>query len=123
MEKQALETIKKKLEEKKKQLEQELGSFTTKDENIPDNYRSNFPQFGDDEDENASEVAAYSDNLSLEHTLEKQLRDVNKALKQIADGTYGVCKHCGNEIEEGRLMARPVSTSCVSCKKKLKGEG
>jgi len=122
MDKKTLETIKVNLEEEKAKLEKELGGFTQKDSNIDDNYKSKFPNFGNDDDENANEVAEYSDRLSLEHTLEKQLRDVNKAMANIKDGSYGVCKHCGNKIEEGRLKIRPTSTSCVSCKKRLKGE-
>lgn len=122
MDKQTLETIKEKLEKEKEKLEKELGSFAEKDTIIKDNYRSKFPEFGDKEDDNAAEVATYSDRLSLEYTLEKQLRDVNKALVNITKGGYGVCKHCGHPIEEERLKIRPTSSSCVSCKKRLKGE-
>lgn len=122
MDPKTLETIKKNLEEEKAQLEKDLANFTHKDSAIKDNYKSDFPKFGDDEDENAAEVAEYSDRLSIEHTLEKQLRDVNKALESIAKGKYGICIHCGNPIEEGRLKIRPTSSSCVECKKKLKGE-
>ncbi len=122
MDKKILSEIKNNLEEEKKRLEKELGSFTTKDSVIKDNYNSDFPEFGNDEDENANEVAEYSDRLSLEHTLEKQLQDVNKALESINKNQYGICKHCGNPIDEQRLKIRPTSTSCVECKKKLKGE-
>ena len=54
--------------------------------------------------------------------LEKELRDVNKSLDRITKDKYGICNHCGNPIEEERLKIRPTSSSCVSCKKKLKGE-
>lgn len=122
MNKKTLATVKAKLEEEKKRLENELADFTKKDTGIADDYRSQFPEFGNDEDENAAEVAEYSDRLSLEHTLEKQLRDVNQALESITKKNYGICKHCGQPIEEQRLLIRPTSSSCVSCKKKLKGE-
>ncbi|MFA6215798.1 MAG: TraR/DksA C4-type zinc finger protein [Patescibacteria group bacterium] len=122
MDKKTLETIKKNLEEEKKKLEKELADFTHKDAKIKDNYQSEFPQFGDKEDENAAEVAEYSDRLSLEHTLENNLRDVNQSLESIAKGKYGICKYCGQPIEEKRLVVRPTSSSCVACKKKLKGE-
>jgi len=122
MDKQTLNKIKEKLETEKKRLEQGLAGFTKKDTNIEDNYRSKFPEFGNKDDENAAEVATYGDRLSLEHTLEKQLRDVNKALGSIAEDKYGVCNYCGQPIEEQRLMVRPTSGSCVACKKKLKGE-
>lgn len=117
-----IESIKEDLLKEKGRLESELGGFARKDDSIDNNYKSEFPDFGNDEDENANEVAEYSDRLAVEHTLEKQLKDVNKALQNIEDGKYGVCNHCGNDIEEERLKIRPTSSSCVACKKKLTGE-
>lgn len=122
MTKETIEQIRKNLIEEEKQLIQDLSGFARRDSSIAGNYKSEFPDFGTDEGENAAEVAEYSDRLSLEHQLEKQLADVKKALAGIEAGTYGTCQYCGNPIEEARLLIRPTSTSCVSCKKKLKGE-
>lgn len=122
MEKALLDELKNQLLEEKERLEKSLHGVATEDDTIPDNFKSKFPDYGDDEDENAGEVAEYSDRLSIEHALEKELRDVNKALAAIEEGKYGVCKHCGKEIEAGRLRIRPTSGSCVECKKQLKGE-
>ncbi|MFA4818302.1 MAG: TraR/DksA family transcriptional regulator [Patescibacteria group bacterium] len=77
---------------------------------------ASFPDYGDKDDENAAEIATFSDNLALKHTLEKALDDVVKALARIGSGTYGVCKYCGQEIDVRRLRARPESSSCVACK-------
>ncbi len=119
MTKDILEKIKKDLLARKEQIEKEFASFTKKDEFIKDNYRSEFPDFGDKEDENAEEIATYTDNLSVEFSLEKTLRDINKALERIEAGTYGKCAYCGNDITPERLIARPVSNACVECKEKL----
>ncbi len=122
MDKKILSEIKNNLAAERKRLESELAGFAKKDLTIKDNYRSEFPEFGNDDDENANEVAEYSDRLSLEHALEKQLQDVNKALENIQNGKYGICNHCGEPIDGQRLKIRPTSSSCVECKKKLKGE-
>lgn len=98
------------LETEKTRLEKELGD------------NANFPNLGEKDDENASEVAQFSDNLSLEDELEKALRDVESALKMLDDGTYGTCKYCGSQIDERRILARPTSTSCIQCKKTLTQE-
>jgi len=116
---ETLEKIKKDLLARKEQIEKELASFTKKDEFVKDNYRSEFPDFGDKEDENAEEIAQYTDNLSIEYSLEKTLRDIKKALDRIEDGSYGKCAYCGQEIAEERLLARPTSNACVECKEKL----
>jgi RNA polymerase-binding protein DksA len=122
MKNETLDKIQKDLEERKAQIEAELATFAKKDEHIKDNYRSEFPDYGDKEDENAKEIAEYTDNLSIEYSLESTLRDINKALEKIKKGTYGKCNYCGKEIAEERLLARPASSSCVECKEKLSSQ-
>lgn len=122
MDKKKLEIIKKKLLAQKKDLEERIGWFTKEDNERQGNYKTLFPNYGNKEDENAAEVATFSDRLSMEHTLETEVRDVIKALDNIKKGVYGTCKYCKNPIEEKRLLIRPTSSSCVECKKKLKGE-
>lgn len=122
MDKKTFKQIEKKLLERKKTIEEELKQFTKPDKHTKDEYSTVFPEFGDKEDENVAEVATFSDNLPLEKNLEDSLRDINEALKRIKNGTYGICKYCHKPIDAQRLLVRPVSSACVACKKKLKGE-
>lgn len=41
---------------------------------------------------------------------------IEQALERIADGTFGICESCGEDISEERLKARPVTTLCITCK-------
>ncbi len=120
--KEFLSQISGQLEEQKAKLEGELGKFTKKSQHVADDFDTQFPKYGDKEDENAAEVAEYINNLPIEEGLEKTLRDINKALERIGKGTYGVCKYCGKPIEEKRLIARPTSSACVECKKTITQE-
>ncbi len=43
------------------------------------------------------------------------LRNVNGALRRIADGSYGVCLHCEEEIKPRRLDAVPWAKYCIRC--------
>jgi len=104
-----LEKTKERLLADKKRLEGELS-------------RTNYEDVGDEEGENAYEVAQYSDKLSLEDALKKSLRDAEAALVAIEKGAYGVCKYCKDEIDEQRLEARPTSSACIKCKKTLTQE-
>ena len=45
----------------------------------------------------------------------QSLHAIQVALDKIADGTYGECESCGNDIGEGRLRAIPEATRCVNC--------
>lgn len=119
--KKFLDEIKSMLLTQKSTLEEELRQFTNTNSNNEDDFKSTFPNYGDSEEENSAEVADYGDNLSLEYTLEKSLRDVRQALQRVEDGNYGICKYCGNLINPERLKARPASSSCMDCKTRLTG--
>lgn len=122
MDSDTLTVIKNKLENEKARLQEDLHQLADQDKHNQENFNAKFPSFGDDIDENAAEVAAYSDNLTLEGTLEKELRDVQNAIDLIEKGLYGKCKYCKKDIPVERLLARPSSTSCVACKKTLTQE-
>lgn len=57
-------------------------------------------------------------NLTLRiRDRERKLRGkIEEALARIADGSFGICEACGEEIGVKRLEARPVTTLCVKCK-------
>jgi len=122
MDKKTLKTFEDILLKEKERLESELTKFTSRNIHNAEDFNAKFPNYGDSEEENIQEVATYTDYLALEQTVEKDLQDVHSALKKIKDGTYGVCKYCHKPIDEKRLLARPSSTSCVSCKKLLTQE-
>jgi len=117
-----LTQVKQSLTEEKTKLEKELGQFTTPNPHVKGDFEADYPEYGDESDENAREIADYTANKPLEITLEKQLRDINKSLARLDEGTYGICKYCKEPIDEKRLLARATSGSCVSCKKTLKEE-
>lgn len=51
-------------------------------------------------------------NLDRESNL---LRNVKGALARIADGSYGVCMHCEEDIKVKRLDAVPWAKFCIHC--------
>ncbi len=46
------------------------------------------------------------------------LKYLNRALNMISEGTFGICKKCGNRINKERLLEVPHTTSCFECKTK-----
>lgn len=111
-----IEERKKELETRKEEILKELDAGAVK---VADNdYDAKFVDLGDKEDENAAEVAMFEKNLSLEKTLEVSLYNVNKALKKIDEGNYGLCEKCNGPINPDRLKAFPSATACMKCKEK-----
>ncbi len=44
------------------------------------------------------------------------LKEIERALRKIDDGTYGRCERCGVQIPAGRLKVMPFAALCVACK-------
>jgi DnaK suppressor protein len=88
------------------------------------NGKENFP----DPNDRASLEADRNFELRIRDRERKLILKMQEAIKRIDDGVFGVCELCGGLISEKRLLARPVTTSCIDCKtkqeklEKLKGE-
>jgi DnaK suppressor protein len=54
--------------------------------------------------------------LRLRDRDRKLVAKIKEAIKRIEAGTFGTCDGCGGEIEEKRLIARPVTSLCIDCK-------
>jgi DnaK suppressor protein len=64
----------------------------------------------------ASNETDQSFTIRLRERERKLLAKIDRSLAKIAEGNYGVCEQCGEEIGEGRLKARPVTDLCIRCK-------
>lgn len=111
-----LEAIKKKLEARRDEITRQLEEVAQKSSRDINGYEAKFPKYGRAEDENADEVAAFSDSLSLEGNLTDSLRAVELALKKLSENKYGVCEKCGRKIDRKRLEAFPTAKYCLACK-------
>jgi DnaK suppressor protein len=58
--------------------------------------------------------------LKLKQTDAKILQAIDEALHRIEQGTFGVCRDCGEPIAPARLNAIPWTRVCISCKEKQK---
>jgi RNA polymerase-binding transcription factor DksA len=46
---------------------------------------------------------------------QQEVRLLNDALKRIANGSYGICLKCGDDISPARLDAVPYAVLCRTC--------
>jgi len=51
--------------------------------------------------------------LSIEQNVRDLIQKIDRALKRIDDGTYGVCERCGKPIEKARIKALPYVDLCI----------
>jgi RNA polymerase-binding transcription factor len=47
-----------------------------------------------------------------------ELRALESALERVADGTYGLCVDCGEDIPFVRLHAQPGAARCLACQQR-----
>ena len=92
----------------REQLMAELGVVTTV-ERDPDASVSFGKRVGD----GTTEAVERLNQVGTARELDAMLRDVDRALQKLEDGTYGICDRCGKLIPEERLEARSWSVLCV----------
>jgi RNA polymerase-binding transcription factor len=51
--------------------------------------------------------------LSIEQNVRDLIAKIERALKRIDNGTFGVCEICGKPIEKARLKALPYADLCI----------
>jgi DnaK suppressor protein len=47
------------------------------------------------------------------------LRQIHRALSRIANGTYGICLNCEEDISPKRMAAVPWAAFCIKCQEKV----
>ena len=72
-----------------------------------------------DPNDRASLETEHINNLRIRDRERKLLGKVEEALERIEKKTFGYCEECGQEIDEKRLLIRPVTTYCIICKESL----
>lgn len=109
--KQELTTVKDRLTHEIARLE-ETGIGDTMSDSLGElSMYDNHPADLGDELFERSKDTALRDNA---HVL---LEEVEAALDNMADGTYGVCEKCGRPIGLARLDALPWATHCIECQR------
>ena len=69
-----------------------------------------------DEIDQASAEYHQSFTFRLRDREKYYLSKIDKAVKKLDNGTFGVCEKCEEPITPKRLEARPVTTLCIRCK-------
>ena len=101
-----LQQVKERLLKRRDELEEILVQMTA--EEISD---------GQVQDPGDQALSATTETLktSLQNTEAEELKRIKLALQKIADGTYGICSDCSDQISEKRLKMFPNAQRCLVC--------
>jgi RNA polymerase-binding transcription factor DksA len=61
--------------------------------------------------------------LSLASSEQEAVGQINEALRQLEEGTYGACEQCQSLIEKARLEALPFVKTCITCQSAIEKGG
>ena len=74
-------------------------------------------------DQHPADVADVTMQREVDYTIkaivEEEVHHIQQALKRQAEGRYGICDDCGQEIDPERLEVRPQATLCITCQRKV----
>ena len=71
------------------------------------------------EDEDGTDSFMRLQNLGQVGEQNKTLQKIDEALHRIEDGTYGICKVCGQLIRKPRLQHLPFAQTCMECQNEM----
>ena len=71
--------------------------------------------FGKRVGEGTSQAVERIAQVAAARQLDAKLRDVERALDKLDEGTYGACDVCGRPIGRDRIEAIPWAVRCVGC--------
>jgi RNA polymerase-binding protein DksA len=108
-----LEAIRVELQSEAERLRSDLSDSAT---DIAELLSDSGDGSGDDIADAGSKTFEREQELYVAEQVRESLRQVERALGRIEDGTYGLCETCGLPIGKLRLEAFPRATQCMSCK-------
>jgi DnaK suppressor protein len=112
--KKALEALKRQIETRRAALQAEVHADADKARG--ESYAELSGGVADEGDESVADLMADIDNAELSRDL-TELRALEAALERFADGSYGSCADCGQDIGYERLKVEPAALRCIDCQR------
>src|SRR5262249_12652244 len=110
---QLQKTLRKQLEERKTEIEQDVSYMADEMKSIGVEQDDEDGSIGNHFAEDGASVTEAERIVTVTEDLQDILAQVNAALTRMNEGTYGVCQRCGRPIAEPRLEAFPYVAYCI----------
>lgn len=112
-----IDGLKMRLEGELSKLREELKSVGRINPDNPSDWEATPPvmdTLNSDRNESADQIEEFENNTAILKELENRWNAVKDALSRIENGTYGICKVGGEEIDAERLEANPSAATCLN---------
>ena len=111
--KKELADLRIRLEEERVQLDTQLTTIET--DSFASTQSDSSGDVGLDDEPADAGTATFEreKDLSIENNVRDLLHKIDRALKRMDEGTYGICDVCGKPIEKARVKALPYVDLCI----------
>lgn len=103
------------LDEMKAVLERRREELNERRERLARHTRHREEPLSADFAEQAVELENGETLVALDREVHAELREIERALRRLEDGSYGTCTACGEDVAEPRLQAVPSASLCIDC--------
>jgi DnaK suppressor protein len=110
-----LDEVRAELEEDAERLRAEIAEAES---GIADLLHGAGEEGGEDTADTGAKAFEREHEMALAASHREILGQVERALRTIENGTYGICESCGRPIGKARLQAFPRATLCLACKQR-----
>lgn len=111
--KKELGDLRVRLEDERAQLDTQLTSIVEDSFAIAQSELAGDVGLDDESTDAGTATSEREKDLSIENNVRDLLQKIDRALKRMDDGSYGVCDICGKNIEKARMKALPYVDLCI----------
>lgn len=97
-------------------LERVRGEYESSMRILDEVKRAGQDSAGDDVADAGAKTFEREQAMSLANNRLDLIAQMERAMRRLEQGTYGLCESCGEPIPKARLHAFPQATLCVACK-------
>ncbi|MCU1408825.1 MAG: DnaK suppressor protein [Microbacteriaceae bacterium] len=113
-----LRRLERRLRSERANIDTEMRQLTGTLESVRD-ARSDASADDEHDPEGPTLSAEWSRIAGIHTELTQKSAAIDRALRRIKDGTYGICIRRGEPISKERLEARPAAELCIDCAREL----
>jgi len=111
--KQELGELRVRLEEERTQLEAQLTTIVEESFAASQSDMSGDVGLDDESADAGTATFEREKDLSIENNVRDLLQKIERALRRMDEGSYGICDICGKPIEKARVKALPYVDLCI----------
>lgn len=105
--------LKQRLMDRQEQLIDKVKQFTEAKYEFSQEIIGELSNYDNHPADTGTELFEREKDSALQRHIEAELEEINQALHAMEEGTYGICKVCGEMIDTERLEAVPTADCCV----------